>query len=76
MTLKLAQGGHTHDAIWWACITFFQYSVVTISLSSTVSKILPLLQCTWTWLPVTLRSPWISIKWLHLQITHAFWFAR
>jgi len=40
-----------------------------MSLSCTVSEILPLLQC--TWLPVTLKCPPVSIRQLKLQATFA-----
>jgi len=52
-------------------ITSCYRSVVTVTLTGTVSEILPHLQC--TWLPMTLRSPF-SKRYLKLQTTCAFWF--
>jgi len=50
---------------------FVVVAVVT-SLSCTVFKILPFQQ--WAWLPVTLRSPSLSIIKLKSQATYAFRF--
>jgi len=47
------------------CITSYQWSVVTTSLSCNISKILPLIQC--TWLLVTMIRFSVSIRQLKLE---------
>jgi len=53
-------------------VTSFWWSIVTLTLSWTVSEILPHLQC--MWLSVTLRRPYVLKRQLKLQATSAFRF--